>query len=120
MLLMRPRRFVAVIAVALAVSLPLLDARGATAVTFHVHADVAVRLQVALSPSGAKPCDSSDNGILYDGMIDPGEDVTLSVGPGPICVRHTYDDFPGSNWGPSVLWFRRPTMVRLDAHVPPG
>jgi hypothetical protein len=93
------------------------DARGGSAITFSVNADVPVRLQVALSPSGALPCDSSDNEMVYDGMIDPRKPVTLSIGSGPICVRHTLDDFPESNWDRSELWFRRPVFLRLEAHV---
>jgi len=88
------------------------------AVTFSVHADVPVRLQVAFSPFGTTPCDSSDNEMLYDGMLDPKAPVTLMVEQGPFCVRHTLDDFPESNWGRSMLWFRRlPNPVMLEAHV---
>ena len=94
--------------------------RGASAqvtVTFSVHADVPVRLQVASSPSGTTPCDSSENKMLYDGMIGPDAPVTVDVGADAMCVRHTFDDFPDSNWGPSSLWYRRPTTTRLEAHV---
>ena len=103
--------------VAFAVGARSGDASGGTSITFSVHADVAVRLQVARSPNGAQPCDSSDNEMVYDGMIDPREPLTLSVESGPICVQHTVDDFPGSNWDRSELWFRRPRFVRLEAHV---
>ena len=106
-----------VVAFALCSSPP--EARGGgRAVTFVAFATVPIRLQVAFSPVGTTPCDSSDNEMLFDGVVDPKAPLALMIERSPICVRHTFDDFPESNWGRSALWYRRlPSPMMLEAHV---
>jgi hypothetical protein len=82
-----------------------------------VHARVPIRVQIALSPHGELPCDSSENVMVFDGAVDPRVGLVLSA-EGPICIRHTFDDFPEENWGSSQLWYRWSRIV-LEAHVDP-
>ena len=94
---------------------------GSALVVVSVDAAVPIRVQIALSPQGALPCDSSDNTMVFDGMVEPRAGIALKVDAGTLCVRHTYDDFPESNWGRSELWIRRfdaPLRIRLQARAP--
>jgi len=72
-----------------------------------VDAATPVRVQIALSPHEVLPCDSSDNAIVFDGMVDPRAGLALNIDAGPLCIRHTYDNFPDGDWGTSQLWIRR-------------
>ena len=85
---------------ALATMLVALSASGRPrALIVTVDARVPVRVQIALSPSHALPCDWSDNTMLFDGMVDPPAGLTLNIEEGPLCVQHAYDDFPESSAG---------------------
>jgi hypothetical protein len=86
--------------------------------TIVVHANRPVRVQIALSPQGTLPCDSSDNEMLFDGMVDPRKGLIVNAELGPICVRHAFDNDPDGNLGRSELWYRRSQIVLL-AHVDP-
>ncbi len=113
------RRAFLALMIALATLLGVLSASARIAPLFvTVDARVPVRVQIALSPSHALPCDSSDNTMVFDGMVAPGVGLTLNLEEGPLCVRHAYDDFPESNAGESQLWIRRPTEIALHAHAP--
>jgi hypothetical protein len=83
-----------------------------------VHANQPVRVQIALSPQGTLPCDSSDNEMLFDGMVDPRKGLVVNAEWGPVCVRHAFDNDPDGNLGRSELWYRRSQIV-LCAHVGP-
>jgi hypothetical protein len=94
----------------------------------YVAASVPVRVQIALSPGLTTPCDSAENTVVFDDWVDPQVGVAVQVETGPLCVNHTYDDFPGVNWARSQLWTRRsrrdpgPLRIYLDAraeHAPP-
>jgi hypothetical protein len=56
----------------------------------------AMRLRVASGVVG--PCSSASNTPLFDGRIAPGQQVILGTTENCVCVEHTYDDFPDSNW----------------------
>jgi hypothetical protein len=85
-----------------------------------VVAEVPVRVQIALAPEHALPCDASENTMVFDGMVDPRVGLALSVEMGPLCVQHTFDDFPESHWGKPQLWIKRydsPLRIALRAHA---
>lgn len=44
------------------------------------------------------PCSSSLNTQLFEGPVEPGQQVPLRTADGCVCIEHTYDDFPESNW----------------------
>jgi hypothetical protein len=106
-----------VIALATLLAVPSASARLAP-LFVTVDARVPVRVQIALAPSHALPCDSSDNTMVFDGMVAPGVGLALNVEDGPLCVRHANDDFPESDEGESQLWIRRPARIALHAHAP--
>ena len=60
-----------VIALATLLAVPSASARLAP-LFVTVDARVPVRVQIALAPSHALPCDSSDNTMVFDGMVAPG------------------------------------------------
>jgi hypothetical protein len=105
------------IALATLLAIPSANARPAP-LFVTVDARVPVRVQIALAPSHALPCDSSDNTMVFDGMVTPGVGLALNVEEGPLCVRHANDDFPESTAGESQLWIRRPARIALHAHAP--
>jgi hypothetical protein len=105
------------IALATLLAIPSANARPAP-LFVTVDARVPVRVQIALATSHALPCDSSDNTMVFDGMVTPGVGLALNVEEGPLCVRHANDDFPESTAGESQLWIRRPARIALHAHAP--
>jgi hypothetical protein len=93
----------------------------AAPVIVTVNATAPIHVQIALSPHHVTPCDASENTMVFDEMVDPRAGIALSVEAGPLCVRHTYDDFPETNWGKPQLWIRRydsPLRIALQAHAP--
>jgi hypothetical protein len=77
-----------------------------------VVATTPIRVQIAFAPTNILPCDSPDNVMLFDGVVDPRVGLALNVDAVQLCVRHTYDDFPEGNWAESRFW-TRPGCRRL-------
>jgi hypothetical protein len=111
--------------VAWALGLAVLPAGGDAAarpapVIVAVDAGTPIRVQIALAPEHALPCDASENTMVFDGMVDPRVGLVLSVEMGPLCVQHTFDDFPDTHWGKPELWIKRydsPLRITLRARA---
>ena len=43
------------------------------------------------------PCSSSLNTPLFEGPLEPGQQVLLRTADSCVCIELTYDDFPDSN-----------------------
>jgi hypothetical protein len=60
-----------------------------------------MRVRVAAGVVG--PCSSSSNTPLFDGQIASNQQVILETAENCVCVEHTYDDFPDSNWSEPLI-----------------
>jgi hypothetical protein len=71
-----------------------------------VTGQTAIRLQLALGRTA--PCDSSENRMMFDGMLAPGR-YTFETGSEVVCYQYTSASFPASGWSePRVM----PTRIR--------
>jgi hypothetical protein len=73
-----------------------------TPVTVAVAGHGTIRLLVA---DGAhRPCDVSDNRVLYRGRAAAGDTIKLVSATGSVCVDHTYGAFRESQWAGASIW----------------
>ena len=61
-------------------------------------------VRIELSEGHTKPCDSNETKRLFVGWIQPGTRWTTTVGSHCVCMRHTFDNFPNTNWSGSHLF----------------
>ena len=62
------------------------------------------RIRVRVAIGQALPCSSSSNQLLFDGPIEPGQSVQTETPQVPVCVEHTYGDFPDTEWSRGEWW----------------
>jgi hypothetical protein len=61
-----------------------------------------VRLVVA--DGTTRPCESSDNHMLFNGHARAGEVIEVTSVTGSVCVDHTYGAFRESLWAGASIW----------------
>ena len=72
------------------------------AVSVEVNGRGQVRLIVA--EGTGRPCESSDNHVLFSGHASAGEAIKLKTTVGSICVDHTYGTFRETQWAGAAIW----------------
>lgn len=73
-----------------------------TPVTVDVVGKGKIRLVVA--DGSSRPCDASDNHVLYDGHVRAGESIKVISVTGSVCVDHTYGSLRESQWSGAAIW----------------
>jgi hypothetical protein len=73
-----------------------------TPVSVTIAGHGSVRLVVA--DGTTRPCESSDNHILFNGHAAAGEVIALTSVTGSVCVDHTYGAFRESLWAGASIW----------------
>jgi hypothetical protein len=71
-------------------------------VTLTVVGHGEIRLVVA--DGASRPCDASDNRVLFDGHVRAGDEIKLSSTTGSACVDHTYGALRASQWAGASIW----------------
>jgi hypothetical protein len=71
-------------------------------VTITVVGHGEIRLIVA--DGASRPCDASDNRVLFDGHVDAGHEIELRSTTGSVCVDHTYGSLRESQWAGASIW----------------
>jgi hypothetical protein len=71
-------------------------------VTVHVVGKGKIRLVVA--DGSSRPCDASDNRVLFDGHVKAGEEIKVAAATGSVCVDHTYGSMRESQWAGANIW----------------
>ncbi len=61
-----------------------------------------IRLLVA--DGASRPCDASDNRVLFDGRVRSGDEIKLTSVTGSVCVDHTYGALRESQWAGASIW----------------
>jgi len=83
------------------------DATASIPVSVKVVGHGGIRLVVG--DGASRPCDSSNNGPLFNGHVKAGDEIELSSATGSVCVDHTYGSLRDSQWAGGSIWSGRPT-----------
>jgi hypothetical protein len=81
------------------------------------------RIRLMVAEGSGRPCESSENHVLFSGHAKAGDEVKLTVvtAIGGVCVDHTYGEFRESQWAGGVTWwagdFPHPAGARLSIPV---
>ena len=78
------------------------DTSPPTPVTITILGPGAIRLLVA--DGASRPCDASDNRVLFNGRVSAGDEIKLSSGTGSVCADHTYGQLRESQWASASIW----------------
>ena len=73
-----------------------------TPVTVTVLGRGTIRLIVA--DGATRPCQSSDNHVLFSGHVHAGDEIKVTSLTGSVCVDHTYGAFRESLWAGASVW----------------
>ena len=65
------------------------------------------QIRLIVAEGSGRPCESSDNHVLFNGHARAGEQVKVTVvaAIGAVCVDHTYGEFRESQWAGGVTWW---------------
>jgi hypothetical protein len=78
------------------------DSITSTSVTVDVVGKGKIRLVVA--DGSSRPCDASDNHVLFDGHARAGDEIKVASKTGSVCVDHTYGAMRESQWAGANIW----------------
>ncbi|MGD0525949.1 MAG: hypothetical protein ABSE49_12440 [Polyangiaceae bacterium] len=73
-----------------------------TPVTVKIVGKGKIRLVVA--DGSSRPCDASDNHVLFDGHAHAGDEIKVAAATGSVCVDHTYGSLRESQWAGASIW----------------
>jgi hypothetical protein len=57
-----------------------------------------------VADGASRPCEASDNRVLFKGRVDAGASITLESATGSVCVDHTYGAFRETQWAGATIW----------------
>jgi len=63
---------------------------------------------VLVADGSTKPCDSSDNRVLFKDHAKAGDQIKVVSTTGAVCVDHTYGQFRQSQWAGPSIWSAGP------------
>lgn len=72
-----------------------------------------------VADGSTKPCDSSDNRVLFKGRVKAGDQIKLVSAAGAVCVDHTYGAFRQSQWAGPSIWSAGPRPL-AGSRPPPA
>jgi hypothetical protein len=78
------------------------DSITSTSVTVNVVGKGRIRLLVA--DGSSRPCDASDNRVLFNGHAKAGDAIKVAAATGSVCVDHTYGSLRESQWAGANIW----------------
>ncbi len=78
------------------------DATPPVPITVAVVGSGEIRLIVA--DGASRPCDASDNHVLFNRQVRAGDEITLSSSVGSVCVDHTFGALRQSQWAGASIW----------------
>jgi hypothetical protein len=62
------------------------------------------RIRLMVADGTSRPCDSSDDRMLFFGYAKPGDEIKLASATGSVCVDHTYGSLRESQWAGASIW----------------
>ena len=57
-----------------------------------------------VADGSTRPCDASNNRVLFNGRAKAGDRIRLSSTTGAVCVDHTYGAFRHAQWSGPAIW----------------
>jgi hypothetical protein len=101
---MRKLPFAAVLAVATLLT-PAAPAQTAPR-TYPVSVGVvgSGEILVLVADGSTRPCDSSNNRVLFSARAKAGDQIQAVSTTGSICIDHTYGTFRETQWAGPTLW----------------
>jgi hypothetical protein len=78
------------------------DSTTSTSVTVNVVGKGKIRLVVA--DGSSRPCDASDNHVLFNGHAKAGDEIKVASATGSVCVDHTFGSMRESQWAGANIW----------------
>jgi hypothetical protein len=61
-------------------------------------------IMLLVADGNIRPCDSSDNHLLFKEHVKAGDEIKLASLTGAVCVDHTYGAFRESQWAGASVW----------------
>jgi hypothetical protein len=61
-------------------------------------------IRLVVADGSSRPCEASDNHLLFSGSVAAGDIVKLVSMTGSVCVDHTYGAFRDSQWAGASIW----------------
>ena len=61
-------------------------------------------VRVVIADGASRPCEASDNHVLFSGHARAGEVIERVSRTGSVCVDHTYGAFRESQWAGASIW----------------
>ena len=101
---MRTLLFAAALAMAslVTLSIPAQTAPRTCSVLVSVVGTGEILLLVA--DGSTRPCDASNNRVIFNGRAKAGDQLRLSSTTGAVCVDHTYGTFRHAQWAGPAIW----------------
>jgi hypothetical protein len=62
------------------------------------------QIRLIIADGSSRPCDASDNHVLFNGHAKAGDEVKLASATGSVCVDHTYGSLRESQWAGASIW----------------
>jgi len=90
------------VATALPVRNAPADPNEETPVTVTVVGSGEIRVMVA--DGAARPCDASENQMLFNEHVEAGTSIHVTSVTGSVCVDHTYGQMRESEWAGASIW----------------
>jgi hypothetical protein len=81
-----------------------LPADGGTTVPVSVSIVGTGRIRLMIADGTSRPCDSSDDRMLFRGYAKPGDEIKVTSATGSVCVDHTYGSLRESQWAGASIW----------------
>jgi hypothetical protein len=61
-------------------------------------------IRLVVSDGSSRPCDASDNRMLFNSRVRARDQIKLSATTGSVCVDHTYGALRNSQWAGASIW----------------
>jgi hypothetical protein len=62
------------------------------------------RIRLVVADGSSRPCDASDNHVLFSGHVKAGDEIKVASATGSVCVDHTYGSMRESQWAGANIW----------------
>jgi hypothetical protein len=67
-----------------------------------------MRVRISAFTNGfVYPCASPENTQLFEGPIEPNQAARVATPAACVCIDHTFDDFPDSDWSTAQTFCRQ-------------
>jgi len=99
------RRYLVIAVITLGISLaPDSPAESLTSTSVTVNVVGKGKIRLVVADGSSRPCDASDNHVLFSGHVRAGDEIKVAAATGSVCVDHTYGSLRESQWAGANIW----------------